>query len=117
MLCCVGLFGGLYVGQSLGGHWTITAPAIGFGLGLFGDTKLMRGMHGHNTSNGDHNTKMSSYDSSLHLPRRNKRKFRYYKVVISTQERSGGIVVSAGPRPKVGDLLMKKPFKLGGAIH
>jgi hypothetical protein len=64
MLCCVGLFGGLYVGQSLGGHWTITAPAIGFGLGLFGDTKLMRGMHGHNTSNGDHNTKMSSYDSS-----------------------------------------------------
>jgi hypothetical protein len=57
MLCCVGLFGGLYVGQSLGGHWTIS-------LGLFGDTKLMRGMHGHNTSNSDHNTKMSSYDSS-----------------------------------------------------
>jgi hypothetical protein len=69
MLCCVGLFGGLYVGQSLGGHWTITAPAIGFGLGLFGDTKLMRGMHGHNSSNDDHKSKMSGFDSS---PKRKK---------------------------------------------
>jgi hypothetical protein len=51
MLCCVGLFGGYYVGQSLGGHWTITAPAIGFGAGLIGDMKLMRGMHGQNSSN------------------------------------------------------------------
>jgi hypothetical protein len=67
MLCCVGLFGGLYVGQSLGGHWTITAPAIGFGLGLIGDTKLMRGMHGHNSSDGHHKSKMSSYDSSPKL--------------------------------------------------
>jgi hypothetical protein len=67
MLCCVGLFGGLYVGQSLGGHWTITAPAIGFGLGLIGDTKLMRGMHGHNSSNGHHKSGMSSSDSSPKL--------------------------------------------------
>ena len=64
MLCCVGLMGGLAVGQSLGGSWTVTAPAIGFGLGLFGDTKLMRGMHGHNSQNGDHKSEMSSYDSS-----------------------------------------------------
>ncbi len=67
MLCCVGLFGGLYVGQSLGGHWTITAPAIGFGLGLYGDTKLMRGMHGHNSSNDNHKSKMSFSDSSPQL--------------------------------------------------
>ena len=49
MLCCVGLFGGMAVGQSLGGHWNITAPAVGFGLGLYGDMKLMRGMHGKNS--------------------------------------------------------------------
>jgi hypothetical protein len=67
MLCCVGLFGGLYVGQSLGGHWTITAPAIGFGLGLFGDTKLMRGMHGQKSQNGDHKSKMSFSDSAPQL--------------------------------------------------
>ncbi len=46
MLCCVGLFGGLYVGQALGGPWTVAAPAAGFGLGLIGDMKLMRHMHG-----------------------------------------------------------------------
>ncbi|MHC4458302.1 MAG: hypothetical protein ACYS0I_14695 [Planctomycetota bacterium] len=64
MLCCVGLFGGLYVGQSLGGHWTITAPALGFGLGFIGDMKFMRGMHGRNSSNSNHNSNMSSGDSS-----------------------------------------------------
>ena len=57
MLCCVGLFGGAYVGQSLGGHWTITAPAIGFGVGLYGDMKLMRGMHGHGENSPDGNRK------------------------------------------------------------
>lgn len=46
MLCCVGLFGGLYVGQTLGGPWTVVAPAAGFGLGLIGDMKYMRHMHG-----------------------------------------------------------------------
>jgi hypothetical protein len=75
MLCCVGLLGGASVGQSLGGHWTITAPAIGFGLGLYGDMKFMRGMHGQNPSG-------------------KKRKIRYYKAVISIQKRSGGTVVS-----------------------
>jgi hypothetical protein len=64
MLCCVGLFGGFYVGQSLGGHWTITAPAVGFGLGLYGDMKLMRGMHGKKSPNSNHKSKMSSSDSS-----------------------------------------------------
>jgi hypothetical protein len=64
MLCCVGLFGGLYVGQSLGGHWTITAPAVGFGLGLYGDMKFMRGMHGQNSPNSNQKRKMSSRDSS-----------------------------------------------------
>ena len=57
MLCCVGLFGGLAVGQSLGGSWTVTAPAIGFGLGLYGDMKLMRGMHGHGKNSDDSNRK------------------------------------------------------------
>lgn len=47
MLCCAGLIGGLYVGQQLGGPWTVIAPAAGFGLGLLGDMKLMHKMHDH----------------------------------------------------------------------
>ena len=43
MLCCVGLIGGYAVGQSLGGPWTIIAPAAGFGIGLVADMKLMKG--------------------------------------------------------------------------
>jgi len=46
MLCCIGLIGGVAVGQYLGGSWNIAAPAIGFGLGFYGDMKLMHGMHG-----------------------------------------------------------------------
>ncbi len=64
MLCCVGLIGGLYVGQSLGGHWTITAPVVGFGLGFYGDMKLMRGMHGQKSPNSNHKSKMSCCDLS-----------------------------------------------------
>jgi len=45
MLCCVGLVGGMAVGQYLGGPWTVIAPAAGFGVGLVGDMKLMKGMH------------------------------------------------------------------------
>lgn len=45
MLCCVGLFGGLAVGQSLGGPWTVIAPAAGFAVGLVADMKLMKGFH------------------------------------------------------------------------
>lgn len=45
MLCCVGLIGGMAVGQALGGPWTYIAPAAGFGLGLIGDMKFMKGMH------------------------------------------------------------------------
>jgi hypothetical protein len=70
MLCCVGLLGGASVGQSLGGHWTITAPAIGFGLGLYGDMKFMRGMHGQNSPNSNHKSKMSCCDLS---PKREKK--------------------------------------------
>ena len=69
MLCCVGLFGGAYVGQSLGGHWTITAPAVGFAVGLYGDMKLMRGMRGQKSPNSNHKSKMSCCDSS---PKREK---------------------------------------------
>jgi hypothetical protein len=58
MLCCVGLYGGLAVGQSLGGPWTVTAPAIGFGLGLYGDMKLMRGIHGKSSPDRNHKSKM-----------------------------------------------------------
>lgn len=46
MLCCVGLIGGMAVGQSLGGPWTYIAPAAGFGIGLVADMKFMKGMHG-----------------------------------------------------------------------
>lgn len=45
MLCCVGLIGGFVVGQSLGGPWTVIAPAAGFGIGLAADMKLMKGHH------------------------------------------------------------------------
>ncbi len=45
MLCCVGLIGGLAVGQSLGGPWTYIAPVAGFGIGLVGDMKFMKGLH------------------------------------------------------------------------
>ena len=65
MLCCVGLFGGYYVGQSLGGHWTITAPAMGFGLGLIGDMKLMRGMHGQNSPNSNHKSTQEETENPL----------------------------------------------------
>ncbi len=41
MICCIGLFAGIYVGSLLGGPWTIIAPILGFGLGLVGDSKLM----------------------------------------------------------------------------
>lgn len=41
MICCLGLFAGVYVGSMLGGPWTIIAPIVGFGLGLVGDSKLM----------------------------------------------------------------------------
>lgn len=46
MLCCAGLIGGMVVGQYLGGPWTFVAPAAGFGIGLLGDMKLMKGHHG-----------------------------------------------------------------------
>jgi len=45
MLCCAGLIGGYVVGQSLGGPWTIIAPAAGFGIGLAADMKFMKGHH------------------------------------------------------------------------
>jgi hypothetical protein len=46
MLCCVGLFGGVALGQALGGPWTLIAPAAGFGIGFLADMKMMKGMHG-----------------------------------------------------------------------
>ncbi|HKB53114.1 MAG TPA: hypothetical protein VKD22_03885 [Ramlibacter sp.] len=49
MLCCVGLFAGLAVGQSLGGPWSVIAPAAGFGIGFVADSVLMKRMHGHHT--------------------------------------------------------------------
>ena len=55
MLCCVGLFGGLYVGEQLGGPWTYIAPAVGFGVGLIGDMKFMHKSHKHSTNKSDEN--------------------------------------------------------------
>ena len=91
MLCCVGLIGGLYVGQSLGGHWTITAQAVGFGLGLYGDMKLMRGMHGQNSPDSNHKSKMSCYDSS---PKREKTENLLLQGTDINIKKSGGTVVS-----------------------
>jgi hypothetical protein len=45
MLCCVGLIGGVAVGQYLGGPWTAIAPAAGFAIGLVADMKFMKGHH------------------------------------------------------------------------
>ena len=53
MLCCVGLIGGMAVGQSLGGPWTFIAPAAGFGIGLIADMKFM---HGHHKKQDQHDT-------------------------------------------------------------
>ncbi len=64
MLCCIGLIGGMAVGQSLGGHWTFTAPAVGFGLGLYGDMKFMHGKHGKDSSDSNSKNKMSCCGSS-----------------------------------------------------
>ena len=64
MLCCIGLFGGLAVGQSLGGHWTFTAPVVGFGLGLYGDMKFMHGMRGKDSPDSNRKSIMPCCDSS-----------------------------------------------------
>jgi hypothetical protein len=52
MFCCVGLIAGAAVGQSLGGSWTLIAPAAGFGIGLVADMKFMHG-HVKKTDQGD----------------------------------------------------------------
>jgi YHS domain-containing protein len=52
MLCCLGLFAGLAVGSATGGPWTFIAPAAGFGFGLLGDMKLLRGDRKNNGSHG-----------------------------------------------------------------
>jgi hypothetical protein len=58
MLCCVGLFVGVAVGQYLGGPWTFIAPIIGFGAGFVGDMKLMGHKHGGGcTEHGTHGDK------------------------------------------------------------
>ncbi len=54
MLCYLGLFAGLAVGRALGEPWTFIAPAVGFGLGLVGDTKVMHGSHGGHGGVGGH---------------------------------------------------------------
>jgi len=64
MLCCVGLIGGVAVGQSLGGYWTYAAPAIGFGLGLYGDMKFMHGKHGQDSLDSNSKNKMPYCGSS-----------------------------------------------------
>lgn len=65
MLCCVGLIAGAAVGQSLGGPWTIIAPAAGFGIGLVADMKFM---HGHHKKTDDHEAgiRPQSSDRMLH---------------------------------------------------
>ncbi|WXG46280.1 MAG: hypothetical protein WED05_06395 [Candidatus Atabeyarchaeum deiterrae] len=45
MICCLGLFVGLYLGALLGGPWTLIGPIAGFGLGLVLDMRLMHMGH------------------------------------------------------------------------
>jgi len=42
LFCCVGLFESFIIGSMLGGSLATLAPALGFGIGLIGDIKLMR---------------------------------------------------------------------------
>lgn len=54
MICCIGLYAGMFIGSVLGGPWRIIAPAIGFGVGLYGDRAMMnRNKHRMNNSEGD----------------------------------------------------------------
>ena len=66
MFCCVGLIGGMAVGQSLGGPWTLIAPAAGFGIGFVADMKLMKGMH----KKGDQRDAESQAEEVTEPPRR-----------------------------------------------
>lgn len=52
MLCCLGLFAGFALGSTLGDPWTLIGPAIGFGLGVLGDIKLVHGSHGNHKGLG-----------------------------------------------------------------
>ncbi len=63
MLCCVGLIGGFYVGQSLGGPWVFIAPAAGFGIGLLADMKYMHKNHkdSHEKAQEDESHKQSLF--------------------------------------------------------
>jgi hypothetical protein len=61
MLCCLGLFIGYYIGESLGGSWVIIAPGIGFVLGFIFDMKFMHGRH-HKTS---HRKSSQEYETKI----------------------------------------------------
>ncbi len=52
MICCIGLYAGMFVGSILGGPWNIIAPAIGFGVGLYADTTMMK-RNKHKTNNSE----------------------------------------------------------------
>jgi len=66
MLCCIGLVGGMAVGQSLGGPWTYIAPAAGFGIGLVADMKFMHRMH----KPGDQRPSGSPAENAVHSGRK-----------------------------------------------
>jgi len=56
MLCCLGFFAGMAAGSAMGGPWTFIAPAAGFGLGLVGDMRLMRGRRKNNGGQENYRT-------------------------------------------------------------
>lgn len=62
MLCCAGLIGGMYVGQSLGGPWIYIAPAAGFGVGLWADMKFMHKTHQHPPKETEIDKKAENHD-------------------------------------------------------
>ncbi len=95
MLCCVGLFGGLSVGQALGGSWAVVAPAAGFGLGLIGDMKLMRHMHGRPTQQAEGSPERSAERSAcaVHELLRRPRRPRPDGVQVHGPERESSAVL------------------------
>ena len=52
---------GLGRGAVFGGPWTYIAPAVGFGIGLVGDMKLMKGLH--NKGSQQHSESRSKKDA------------------------------------------------------
>lgn len=67
MLCCVGLYGGIAVGQMMGGYWRVAAPPVGFAVGFAGDMLLMYGILG-KAAKGSGDSNNSNHKGKKKMP-------------------------------------------------